>query len=131
MNPHFYCDMYSNNDIALSPHKQCIGGTGQDFVIRFKKRETCINDIINISSTIIKRLINAYQQRGKVLKGRLVARVLYTNMNNEETIVHYHPSFQTEVIPEATIFYTEHMTKIAQRMDDLNKNGSNLIIDSL
>ena len=79
--------MYSNNDIALSLHKQCFGGTGQDFVIRFKKRETCINDIINFSSTIIKRLINAYQQRGKVLKGRLVARVLYTNMNNEETIV--------------------------------------------
>ena len=52
-------------------------------------------------------------------------------MNNEETIVYYHPSFQTEVIREATIFYTEHMTKIAQRMDDFNKNGSNLIIDTI
>ena len=48
-----------------------------------------------------------------------------------DKLVYYHPSFQTEVLHEPTIFYTEHMTKIAQRMDDLNKNGSNLIIDSL
>ena len=123
--------MYSNNDITLSLHKQCFGGAGQDFVIRFKKRETCIKDIISISSTIVKNLINDYQQKGKVLKGRLVARVLYTTMNNTETIMYYHPSFQSELIQDTIVFYTEHMTKIAQRMDDFNRHGSNLIIDTI
>ena len=123
--------MYVNEDITMSLHKECFGGAAQDFVIRFKKPQTSINDIIEISSAVIKKLIHTYLQRGKFVKGRLVARVLYVSMTNDNIIPYYHPSYESERINNVEDFYTHHMLKIAQRMDNFNQNGSNLIINNI
>ena len=126
-----YFTMYSNNRLTLSLHKQCFGGAGQDFVMRFNQYETDINDIISISSNLVKMLVNEYLQKQKAVKGRLVARVVYISMNSNEKVVYYHPSYQTEFIHDGEEFFTQRMLKIAQRMDEFNRNGSNLIIDDI
>ena len=125
------CTMFSNNRLTLALHKQCFGGAGQDFVMRFNQCETDINDIISISSSMVKMLIDGYLLEGKAIKGRLVARVVYISMNSEEKVVYYHPSYQTACIHDSDEFFTQHMLKIAQRMDKFNQNGSNLIIDNI
>ena len=123
--------MYSNKDITLSLHKQCFGGAAQDFVIRFKKVETSIEDIITMSSSAVTELFERYRMRGKIIKGRLVARVMYTSMNSKESVLYYHPSFRSELIEDGERFYTDHMLKIAQRMDSFNRNGSSLVINNI
>ena len=123
--------MYSNKDLTISLHKQCFDGAAQDLVIRFKNHETSINDIIKISSHIVTELIELYQQRGRNLKGRLVARVVYTSMASDESVVYYHPSYQSETIHNGNTFYTNHMLKISERMDKFNRNGSSLIIERI
>ena len=124
--------MYSTKDFTLSLHKQCFGGAAQDYIIRFKKNEMSIEDIIDISSNTVIELIQLCQRRGKILKGRLIARVVYTSLLDDDTsVVYYHPSYSMETIHDAKRFYTEHMMKIARRMDNFNENGSNLIIDRI
>ena len=124
-------NMYNNDDITLSLHKECFGGAAQDFVMRFKKQETSIEDIIAISSTVVKRVIDTYQRKRTVVFGRLVARVVYTTLSDNEPVVYYHPSYRSERIHDAKDFYTRHMMKIVQRMDNFNRNGSNLIIKNI
>ena len=123
--------MYNNEDITLSLHKECFGGAAQDFVMRFKKRETSIEDIVSISSNVVKQVIEMYQRKRKVVFGRLVARVVYTPIHSEEPVVYYHPSYQSERIQNAEDFYTRHMMKVVQRMDKFNREGSNLIIENI
>ena len=123
--------MYTNKDLSLSLHKQCFNGASRDFVIRFKKHETCIEDIIAISSQTVIQLIDHYLQKGKRVKGRIVASVVYLKFNSEENITYYHPSYAMEQIYDAEKFYTDHMMKILQRMDNFNRNGSMLIIDRI
>lgn len=123
--------MFSNNRLTLSLHKQCFGGAGQDFVMRFNQCETDINEIISISSNMVKMLIDGYLLERKTIKGRLVARVVYISMNSEEKVAYYHPSYQTEFIHDSEEFFTQHMLKIAQRMEEFNHNGSNLIIEMI
>ena len=123
--------MYSTKDLTLSLHKQCFGGAAQDYIIRFKEREMTIEDVIDISSNTVTELIQLCQRRGRILKGRLIARVVYTSMNHDESIIYYHPSYSMETIHDPNQFYTEHMLKIAQRMDNFHRNGSNLIIDRI
>ena len=123
--------MNSTKDITLSLHKQYFGGAAQDFVIRFKKVETSIEDIITMSSSAVTELFERYRMRGKIIKGRLVARVMYTAMNSKESVLYYHPSFRSELIKDGERFYTDHMLKIAQRMDSFNRNGSSLVINNI
>lgn len=123
--------MYNNEDITLSLHKECFGGAAQDFVMRFKKRETSIEDIISISSNVVKRVIEIYQRKRTVVFGRLVARVVYSTMRDNKLVVYYHPSYQSERIHNGKDFYTRHMMKIVQRMDKFNREGSNLLIENI
>ena len=123
--------MYNNEDITLSLHKECFGGAAQDFVMRFKKRETSIKDIVSISSYVVKQVIEMYQRKRKVVFGRLVARVVYTTIHSKEPVVYYHPSYRMERIHDAEDFYRRHMLKIVNRMDTFNHEGSNLVIEKI
>ena len=123
--------MYTNEDLSLSLHKQCFNGASRDFVIRFKKEEACLENVIDISSQIVTQLINHYLRKGKRVKGRIVASVVYLKGNSGENVMYYHPSYAMEQIFNAGQFYKEHMLKIAQRMDNFNANGSMLLIDRI
>ena len=123
--------MYTNKHFTLSLHKECFGGIAQDFIIRFKKRETSIEEILLISSDIVRQLIDRYLQRGKTIKGRLVARVCYHSLASGNSVEYYHPSYQSELIADAKEFYTRHMMKIADRMDNFNREGSSLLINNI
>ena len=124
-------NMYHNEHFTLSLHKECFGGAAQDFVMRFKRRETSIEEIISISSDIVKQVIEIYQRKRKVVSGRLVARVVYSSVHKKEPIIYYHPSFQMERIHDAEDFYMRHMLKIVNRMDTFNHEGSNLVIEKI
>ena len=52
--------MYNSEDITLSLHKEYFGDATQDFVMCFKKQETSIEDIVSISSNVVKRVIEMY-----------------------------------------------------------------------
>ena len=124
-------NMYHNEHFTLSLHKECFGGAAQDFVMRFKRQETSIEEIISISSDIVKQVIEIYQRKRKVVSGRLVARVVYSSVHKKEPIIYYHPSFQMERIHDAEDFYMRHMLKIVNRMDTFNHEGSNLVIEKI
>ena len=119
-----------DDDVTLTLYKQGLRGTCYDYVIRFREQQHDIQEIIRISSDIVKQLIDDYHQKEMSIKGRLVARVCYLRLNEEE-VMYYHPSYRSEVIKDAEKFYTAHMLKIAQRMDDFNKNSSKLIIKNI
>ena len=100
-------------------------------VIRFNRNQCDIENVIEISSDITKFLIHEFHQKDKTIKGRLVARVCYSRLSTDEEVTYYHPSYRSEVIEDAENFFITHMMKIAQRMDDFNRNGSNLIINNI
>ena len=60
-----------------------------------------------------------------------MARVCYLRVNSEVQVMYYHPSYKSEVIDNPNDFFITHMLKIAQRMDDFNKNSSKLLIDHI
>lgn len=123
--------MFSNNEATLTLYKDVMRGVCQDYVIRFHNEQHSIESIISISSDIVKLLLDEFRQGDKTMKGRLVARVRYIQVDTENEVAYYHPSYRSEVIEDMEQFYMTHMLKIAQRMDDFNKNGSNLIIKSI
>jgi len=123
--------MLSNNDTTLTLYKDSFRGVCKDYVIRFHNDQTSIENIIHISCDIVKQLVDQLHREDKTLKGRLVARVCYLRLGSEEEIMYYHPSYRNEIIEDATEFYMTHMLKIAQRMDDFNKNGSKLMIKNI
>ena len=123
--------MLSNNKASLTLYKGSLRGICKDYVIRFHDEQVCIQNIIHISSDIVQDLIERLHQKDKTLKARLVARVCYLRIGSEEEVMYYHPSYRSEVIEDATEFYMTHMLKIAQRMDNFNKNGSKLLIKNI
>ena len=40
----------------------------------------------------------------------------------------FHPSYQSEIIDDVDDFLTSHMFKIAERIQDFNEKGTNLLI---
>ena len=123
--------MFSNNEATLTLYKNSLRGVCKDYVIRFNEEQVSIEKIISISSDIVKQLIDSLQKEDKTFKGRLIACVSYLRIGNEEEVMYYHPSYRNEVIEDANEFYMTHMLKIAQRMDDFNKNGSKLLIKNI
>ena len=123
--------MYSNDKVTLTLYKESFRKVCRDYVIRFSEEQHRIEEIIHISSDIVKQLIGDYHRKDKTVSGRLVALVKYIRANSNDEVVYYHPSYQTEVIEDANDFFVTHMLKIAQRLDDFNKNGSKLFIKAI
>ncbi len=120
--------MYSNDEATLTLYKTSAWGVCRDYVIRFNQQQCDIKDIIHIASDIVKFLIDDFHQKDKTIKGRLVARVCYAHAANEDEVMYYHPSYRSEMNDDAIEFFTTHMLKIAQRMDNFNYLGSRLLI---
>lgn len=127
--------MYSNEEATLTLYKDVLQGQHQDYVIRFNHEQQSIEEVIQISSDIVKLLIDEFHQKDKTIKGRLVARMCYIRINKEndtaDEITHYIPSYRSEIIDNAQDFFITHMMKIGQRMENFNANASNLIIHNI
>ena len=49
----------------------------------------------------------------------------------EEDVNYFHPSYKTEMIDDVETFFSRHMLKLGERMDNFNHHGSNLIIKNI
>lgn len=123
--------MFSNDEATLTLYKQALKGIIQDYVIKFHREQYRIEEIITIAFDIIKQLINELQLKSKVVKGRLVALVCYIRKEEDQEVKVYHPSYQCENIDDVETFFTSHMMKIADRIENFNHRGSNLLIKNI
>ena len=123
--------MYSNNFATLTEYRVSKRKTVADYVIRFHLEQTDIQAVVKHSFDIFKQLVEEHHHKNKTLKGRLIALVNYIHMIKEESVSYYHPSLQTEDINDAEKFFHTHMLKIAKRMENMNHQGSNLLIRNI
>lgn len=123
--------MYANKYATLTEYKSAFNKAAIDYVIRFQSRETSIETIIEHTCDIIKQLVDGYHTKNKTIKARLVAKVMYINTKTESLVSYYHPSKQFEIVNNVEDFFYTHMLKIAERMDNFNCNGSNLLIHNI
>ena len=123
--------MFSNDFATLTEYKASLRKRVVDYVIRFHSEHVDIHSIIKRSFEIVKQLIEKYQRKDKTVKGRLVALVNYVHTVNETSVSYYHPSFRSEIIDDEDNFFCSHMLKIAERMDNMNQHGSNLLIKNI
>jgi hypothetical protein len=123
--------MFSNTEAILTLHKEGLKGVCKDFVIKFNHDQRQIENIIPIAFDIVKAVIDEFHLKNKSIKGRLLALVCYVREGTDDEVKVYHPSYQSEIIDDTKDFFTTHMLKIAQRIDDFNQRGSNLLIKNI
>lgn len=124
-------NMYANKQATLKLYKETLKGVCQDYIIKFNKEQRHVENLIPVTYDVVQQLINDLRLHDKNVKARLVALVCYTREEKNEEMRVYHPSYQSEVIDNVKDFFTAHMMKIAQRMEEFNRRGSNLIIKSI
>ena len=83
--------MFANEEATLSIYKESLHGVCRDYVIRFYQEQCCIKKVICISSDIVRQLIDEIHQKDEAIKGRLVARMCYIHVNNDDEVMYYHP----------------------------------------
>ena len=123
--------MFSDDFATLTEYKVSLRKRIVDYVIRFHSEQVDIHLVIKRSFNIVKQLVEKYQRKDKTIKGRLVALVNYVHTVNETSVSYYHPSFQTETIDDVDNFFYTHMLKIVERMENMNRHGSNLLIKNI
>ena len=122
--------MFSNDFATLTHYKQ-FGNRVVDYVIRFHSEQNDVKRIVEHTFDIFQSLIEKYHNDNKTISGRLVALVNYFHMEKEEDVHYFHPSYQSEIIEDAETFFSRHMLKICQRMENFNHHGSNFIIKNI
>ena len=97
--------MFSNEHATLTHYKDSLKGKGQDYKIHFKHTQHSTDEIVHLSSGIVKYLIDKFHNDDLTILGRLVARVTYTRVITGEKATYYRPSYQAEVIEDAANFF--------------------------
>ena len=123
--------MFSNDFATLTEYKVSFRKRIVDYVIRFHSEQTDIHLVIKRTFNIFKQLVEKYEHEDKTIKGRIVALVNYFHTVNETNVSYYHPSFHSEIIDDVDNFFCTHMLKIAERMENMNRHGSNLLIKNI
>ena len=123
-------DMFSN-DFATLTHYKHFGNKVLDYVIRFHSEQNDLEVIIEHTLDIVKALVQTYRDDNKMVSGRIVVFVKYFHIEKEEDVNYFHPSYKTEMIDVAETFFSRHMLKLGERMDNFNHHGSNLIIKNI
>ena len=130
--------MFSHDNVTLTLYKTAMKKLVHDFVIRFDGEEKDLHQVIEKSYIVFNMLYDKYKSEGKVIWGRLVARVNYLRLNDADDdddackmVTYFHPSYAAEVIDTASDFFYTHMLKIGERMESFNRNGSKLIIKNI
>ena len=123
--------MYANKDATLTLYKEAFKRTCLDYVIRFHDLQTQIEKTIPLAFDLVKQLIENLHREDKRISGRLVALVCYSREDENKKVNVFHPSFKSEIIEDAEDFFIRHMLKIAERIEQFNREGSKLMIEGI
>ena len=123
--------MFSNDFATLTEYRASTRKQLVDYVIRFHSQQIDIQQVIKHTFDIVKQLVEMYQHDDKTIKGRMVALVHYVNVVTEKSVSYFHSSCQSEIIDNVNDFFYTHMLKIAERMENMNQNGSNLMVENI
>ena len=118
------CNAYAK----LKHSRDSLRGAVIDYIITFSHNEYTVQKIIATASDLFKELVDWFCSRGKRVKVALVAQVRYIRCVSETEVVYYHSSAPAEEVIEPNKFFEEHMLKIAEHIDNLNRHGSSLLI---
>ena len=118
-----------NDRGKLTFNRQSVRGLVQDYVITFNDNETSIEEVIEDAYDLFNKLMEKFKD--KTIKVRLIVKIEFASVRDTKEIEtrHYHfTSYQAEYVNDREEFFKRHMSKIASRLNDFNKNGSNLIM---
>lgn len=121
---------FSNDCGNLRFHRSSLKGKVTDYVITFHKTQMDILMLINDTYALFSALLEKYPRAC----ARLIAKVHFKHLgkdNEEEDRFYHFSSYRSEEVVDAKEFFTRHMLKISQRLDDFNVQGSNLVIHSI
>lgn len=117
---------------TLSLNRQSTSGKCQDYIISFHKDEADIELAMDRTKHLFLKLIEYFADTDKVIKARLVMKINFQHMANDTEDRSYHfGSYSAEVVRDPSEFFTRHMYKIVQRLDQFNYHGSNLIMKAI
>ena len=122
-------EIICNNRGKLTFHRQSVRGLVQDFIITFNDNETSFEDVIEDTYELFNKLMEKFKDKN--VKVRLIAKIEFASIrdNKEIEFHHYHfTSYQAEYVDNRKEFFIRHMLKIASRLNDFNRNGSNLVM---
>lgn len=126
--------MIASNDVAdVCEYKTSLKGMFTDYIVTYHRDEMDIVFVLNSTYELFLSIIGLYNKHD--VAGRLVAKVNFLQLNqetNEETVYPFHfTSLKTEQIFDPKDFFTRHMYKIAERLDNFCSEGSNLILKNI
>ena len=123
---------YQNDFLCkLQMHKFSINGVFADYQIQLLGvRETDVHQVIAKTVDLFKQVCALYMDYQ--FKARLVALCVYERINNDGEVIgtetYHHTSYRSTWCSylKAEEFYSEHMMKIASRIEEFQTNGSSL-----
>ena len=122
---------FLNAHATLYHWKNSLKGAVVDFVICFTREEHDVSNIVQVAKELVKHLLTSYCEDGKRVKGTLVARVRYISIKTLDVIVYHHTSAPCEEITDPEEFFQRHMLRIGGRLDNFNRHGSSLLLQSI
>ena len=117
-----------NANAKLKHSKDSLRGAVIDYIISFGHNGFDVQKIIGTASDLFEELMEWFWAKEKRVKVALVAQVRYIRCTTEEEVVYYHMSAPSEEVLDPIKFFEKHMLKIAERIDNLNRHGSSLLI---
>ena len=115
---------FKNDCATLSFHKHSLRGRVADYVIACHEPQVDMFCLIGNTYELFMKLMAHYNDA----KVRLVAKVIFKHIPTEELRTYHFGSYAAELVDEPEDVFQRHMMKIAQRMEDFNEHGSNLVI---
>ena len=117
---------------TLSLHKQTTNGKLQDYIISFHKDEADIELVVDRTKQLFLQLIEYFADSNITIMARLVMKIHFQHIVNDLEDRFYHfGSYSAEVVRDPSEFFTRHMYKIVQRLDQFNHHGSNLVMKEI
>ena len=127
-----YEDIKFMNTHAVIYHwKNSLKGAVVDFAISFKHEEHDVRKVIRVAKELVKHLLTKFCEDGKRVKGTLVAKVRYMSIKTLDEVVYHHTSAPSEEITDPEEFFERHMLRIGSRLDNFNRHGSCLLLQSI
>ena len=123
---------FYNKRGKLTFHRQSLKGAVQDYDITFNDNVASVEEVIDDAYELFEKLMEKFKDKN--IKVRLIAKVDFVSVRDgkeAETRSFYFTSFQAENVYDPEEFFNRHMLKIASRLKDFNRNGSNLIIKTI
>lgn len=120
---------FCNDRCKLKFHKASVRGHVQDYILTFKDNEIAIEEVIDDAFDLFNELMEIFENKN--VKVRLIAKIEFIVIKDgkEIEVRHYHfTSYPAEYVEDRKEFFERHMLKIASRLSEFNKRGSNLVM---